>query len=290
MSSSSTPTAQNEWSYKQAYASILPWVTPPVAAGVAIVPVFYGFMAKSALQTSTSPVVAPALEAFKRATQKMSQCGVKPVKRLLSRRLSMIATAAGIPVMSFSQALKTGLQAAPTVSLLIGTQMIAQKKIEKGLEHYFPDSFSGQSWEKMLLSSALVGTVSILPLAIFNGKTMKKTAMESIKGLSLIQGIAIVSRETTFIVSQNAGDLVSEKLKRYLGENQCVDYFSAAASGAIGSVIGHPFDTLFTLDQKGLRPTRLSQLMRGVSTKAVTLAGFSVCYKAAGDLMKATLE
>jgi hypothetical protein len=110
--------------------TIAPYAAPPMAASLAIIPVFPGFTAKSALQTG----------------------GVIP---------------------SLTQSLRQGCKAAPTIGVIVGTQIGIQKALEKAF--YSPSSFTS-----ILASSLTVGTLSAPALAVFNGQTMGRTVLESV--------------------------------------------------------------------------------------------------------------
>ncbi len=244
--SSSSSIAPNEQPYKGIGSSIAPYVIPPCAASAAIVPVFYGFIAKSAQQTGNK-----------------------------------------IPDMSIKEALKEGFKTAPTVGLIVGTQMVVQNLVEKflmKLSNGTKDQSSG--FLPMLVSSMIVGMLSAPPLAVFNGQSMGMKPLQSLKRLSAKQTGAIVARETSFLFSLRVSGPVSELMKRRCGENKAVEYSSAFVSGAIGSLIGHPADTALTCWQKNMKVDTFRQAMRGGPIKAMTVGGFSVCYKIAKELLE----
>ena len=220
------------------WPTIAPYVAPPVSAAAAIVPIFYGFLVKSAQQAGES---IPRLTIF--AAKSAQQAG-NP-----------------IPSMTVKELLIRGCKAAPTVGALVGTQMITQGLIEKYL---MKPSANGEKsppgFTTMLTSSIIVGIASTPAAAVFNGQTMKQTAVQSLRALSVKQTSAIVARETSFLFSMRVTGPVSDAMKDHFGKKKSVEYASAFVSGAIGSVIGHPADTALTLWQKGeecrnLRPS-----------------------------------
>jgi hypothetical protein len=224
-----------------------PYFVPPVAASAAIVPVFYGFVAKSALQLGEK----------------------------------------SIPRMSIVESLTKGIKAAPTIGVIIGTQMIVQMLVENALlrankktDQKLPLSFSA-----MLVSSMIVGAISAPALAVFNGQTMGQTVMKSLKSLSVKQTGAILVRETSFLFSLRVSEPLSNAMKQHFGENKCVELGSAFVSGAIGSLIGHPADTALTLWQKGMKIEKPCHVMRGAPAKALAIGGFSVGYKLVNKLL-----
>jgi hypothetical protein len=238
---SSSSAVQNGQPSGRVWPNVAPYLIPPLAASVAIIPVFYGFVAKSAQQIG------------------------KP-----------------IPRMTIKEALKGGVQAAPTIGVIVGTQMIMQNAVEKALMENIGNN-GKPSFTSMLVSSVIVGGISAPALAVFNGQTMGRTVTESLRSLSVKQTTAIVFRETSFLFSLIISGSVSEAMKRISGDNKAVEYSSAFVSGAIGSVIGHPADTALTLWQKGMKVECFRQSMRGAPMKALAVGGFSVFYKIAKD-------
>ncbi len=235
---------QGIWS--TAWATVSPYIVPPIAASAAVIPVFYGFIAKSAQQAGNP-----------------------------------------IPKMGVVSVFKEGCKAAPTVGAIVGTQMVVQNIVEKALKKRSnEDNPEATNFATMLMSAVFVGAVSAPALAVFNGQTMGKTMKESIRSLSFKQTCAIVTRETSFLFALRVSDPIAKEMKRICGDNQVVEYGSAFTSGAIGSVIGHPADTALTLWQKGMGVKNISQLMKGAPIKAMTVGGFSVCYKVAKEMLE----
>lgn len=187
---------------------------------------------------------------------------------------------APMPKLNF-EVLKAGFKAAPTIGLIVGTQMAAQKVAENILMGI--SSSNTPTFATIMASSLFVGAVSVPALAVFNGQTLGRTVLDSLKTLSAKQAMAIVSRETSFLFSLRISNPLGESMKTYFGDNKSVEYSSAFASGAIGSVIGHPADTALTIWQKNMKIESARQLMRGASIKAATVGSFSICYKLAKD-------
>lgn len=224
------------------WSSLVPYVSPPVSAMGAIVPVFYGFIAKSALQK-----------------------GLK------------------IPFMTFKSALIAGVKASPSVGVLVGSQIITQDILERSLVRWF----GNQSMSVMVVSSFLVGAASAPSLAVFNGytNTVKKTARESLRALSIRQTLAVAALETSFLLSIRFSNPLNEYMKERCGTNRVTDVAASFISGAIGSVVGYPADTTLTRLQNNL-PIKPRDLMRGAPIKAVTLGCFTVLYNQAKDAFK----
>lgn len=189
-----------------------------------------------------------------------------------------------IPRMSVKEALKGGVRAAPTLGVIIGTQMVAQRAIEKALNNHSKRE-QPASFVTMLASAMVVGTISAPPLAVFNGQTRGHNAMKSLKELSMKKTGAIVTRETSFLFAIRISGPLGTAMRSAYGDNKAVEYSSAFVSGVIGSVIGHPADTALTLWQEGLKVVSFRRLMRGAPIKAVTVGGFSLCYKLAQEIL-----
>lgn len=186
------------------------------------------------------------------------------------------------PKMTLKEALKGGLKAAPTIGAIVGTQMIMQRIVEKALAK----DKGSENFLSILGGSMVVGGVSAPALAIFNGQTMGRSALESLKSLSVKQTSAIVTRETSFLFSLRISDPMGHMMRQIAGDNKIVDYVSAFTSGAIGSVIGHPADTALTLWQKNIQVVSWQQLMRGAPAKALAVGGFSVFYKLVKEILE----
>jgi hypothetical protein len=228
------------------WPTVAPYLIPPFAASAAIIPVFYGFKAKSALQLGDKiPRLAPIIM------------------------------------------LKEGCMAAPTIGFIVGTQLVAQRLFEKILAQ---GENKQPSFSTMILSSMLVGGISAPALAVFNGQTMGRSILESLKALTLKQTGAIVSRETSFLFSLRISEPISETLKSQLGDHQAVKLTALFASGAIGSLVGHPADTALTLWQKEKKVTSLRQTMNGAAVKAITVGLFAIAYHSAKEQLEVFLE
>lgn len=239
---SSSSAAPNGQPSQGLWAFFAPHLAPPVAASVAIPPVFYGFMAKSAQQLGNP-----------------------------------------IPRLPIKVVLQEGCKAAPTIGVIVGTQMAAQKAVEEVLKSLRKDDAPRASL--MLVSSMTVGALSAPALAVFNGQTMGRTALESLRSLSARQTLAIVARETSFLFSLRVSRPLEEWMKDSFGDHRGVGLSSTFAAGAIGSLIGHPADTALTLWQKGRKVENFSQLMRGGPIKALTVGAFSILYKSTKEMI-----
>lgn len=138
----------------------------------------------------------------------------------------------------------------------------------------------------MLMSSVIVGTLSTPALAVFNartapnpdGSTKKPTVMEVMRKLTPKQTAACVARESSFLLSVRVSDPAGKAMSHYVGDNKFVEYASTGFSGWVGSMIGHPFDTVFTRLQAG-QTTGVRDVMKGSLTKARGVAVFAMGLK-----------
>ena len=194
-----------------------------------------------------------------------------------------------VPRITLLQGVLAGARAAPIIGSIIGAQMITQEFVEKKI---FTPPKEGQkpSLSTMLSSSVIVGALSAPGLAVFNGQSMGKTAMQSLKGLSTLQVAAIISRESLFLLSMRASKPASDYMKKRFGDSSAIVYGSAFASGSFGSIISQPADTLLTCWQNGIKVTNFSQAMRGGPVKAATVGTFAMIYPLVKEKLTAILS
>ncbi len=249
-----TSTTSNPPASRGVWPSLAPYVVPPAAAFVAIVPAFYDMVAKSALQKGLSA-----------------------------------------PSMTLLQGVKGGFGAAPTVGVIVGTQMILQGRVEQAFIKAFPNLFTEDSNRAKasltLASSAVVGGISSPFLAVYNGKTMMPpwSFRESLARFSLKQAGAITLQETGFVAGLAAADLVSVPIKKMFGNSKAVEYSAAAIAGALGSLVGHAGNTALTRWQNGMTVDSLRQLNWGSLRKARGNAVFAVVYKLGKEVLNSTI-
>ncbi|MBI2743901.1 MAG: hypothetical protein HYX48_08310 [Chlamydiales bacterium] len=223
-----------------------------------------------AVWTAVAPYVVPPMAA---------SAAIVPVFR------DMIAKSAqqkGEPIrkMSLYRGVIEGIKAAPTVGVIVGTQMIVQKAVEKAL---LGDSGKA-SFSSAIASSAIVGAVSAPVLLVFNGQTMGYSVTESIRRFSFKQCFAIVLQETAFVGGLSVADRLAVVMKKQFGDNKGVEYAAAFTTGALGSLAGHPANTVVTRAQSGMKIDHIGQLMWGAARKARAIGCFSVFYKAGKEL------
>lgn len=239
------------------WPSLAPYVVPPVAASVAIVPAFYDMVAKSAMQKGLQP---PSMS-----------------------------------FNSIVQGVKGGLGAAPTVGFMVGTQMVLQNRIEKAFLTAFLNLSEDSNRVKTmvtLVSSAIVGAVSAPLLAVYNGKTMMPpwSVKESLSKFSLKQAGAITLQETGFVAGLAAADTVASPMKQMFGDSKATEYVAAATAGALGSLVGHPGNTALTRWQNGMTVDHFRQLGWGALRKARGNALFAVVYKLGKEVLNSTVK
>lgn len=178
-----------------------------------------------------------------------------------------------VPKMTFFEKATCGFKAGPTTGLVIGLQLLLHKGIEK---HFVKE----QNVPTMFASAAVVGVVSAPVLAVFNGQGNDLAPRESLRRLTAKQGLALAVQETLFVTGIVAGGRFSEELKG----NKLAEYGVAFASGAVGSLAGHPANTFVTREQN-LMQTKFHQLMWGSLRKARAVGVFAVLYKLGTDTL-----
>ncbi len=183
------------------------------------------------------------------------------------------------------QVISSGVKAAPVIGGIVGTQMIAQKGFEV-LWNRYVGKRDAPTFTSMLMSSLAVGTISVVPLAWFNGLTMGLSLPQVLRALTWKQSGAILVRETSFLGAIRISDPVSNEMKRKFGDNHLVDVISYFISGFFGSIVGHPADTALTRWQKGLKVEFGRQLLKGAGTKAFAAGTFTLLYKEGMNLVK----
>lgn len=176
-----------------------------------------------------------------------------------------------IPKMPMKAVLFEGIKAGP----LLGAQVGVQIGTEKALVHLYGNNHSGSLF--MLASALLIATLSAPGLIAFNGKTIGRSVKESLQAISFKQTGAIVIRDTSFLFSLRISEPVSKGLKETWGDSPLVERVSAFSSGVIGSVIGHPADTVLTRSQKEL-PIIPRQLMNGVTARSCSIGIFAILF------------
>lgn len=250
---------------KGMWAMVAPYAAPPMAAAAAIIPPFHFFIWKSRLQLE-GPGVSRSF-ANLNAVSKQGIVGI--MKNTLQ---------------SYGSSCKSGVKAAPTIGFIVGSQIIVQEKVEALVAKHWKGE--NRSFISMLTGSFTVAAISVPGLAVFNGQTMGRSVGESLRGLTLKQGGAVMAREMSFLLSIRISTPVTEYMMARFGNDESssakkafIKYSSLFMTGAIGSMVGHAPDTALTLWQKDKQIKNLSQLMRGIHVKAIGVGSFTVLFK-----------
>lgn len=180
----------------------------------------------------------------------------------------------GLPAPSISliQGLRVGLKAAPVAGSIVGLQMMAQSLFERK----FTTDSSDKTLYSMISSSTCVGVTSAPLLAVFNGYTLGLRLKQSLCQLSFKQVGAIALQETAFVTAL----IASDRFTFEMGE-----HFTSFTVGSLGAVIGHPANTALTCWQNGIPITHLTQLMRGMGVRTLTMGAFSLIYSIIKSLL-----
>ena len=142
----------------------------------------------------------------------------------------------------------------------------------------------------MLISSAIVGTLSSPVIAIFNGQSMGWNWKFSLHKFSAKQGFAIACQETAFVGGITFAERLIIVMKQTFGDNVAVEYTGAFIAGAAGSLAGHPANTAFTRWQNGLKMDSFRQWMWGAAKKARAIGFFSVFFRFGKQILNPTLK
>lgn len=191
-----------------------------------------------------------------------------------------------VPKITIYEGIKSGCRAAPTVGLIVGTQMFIQEILEKKLDG---GETNKNSFTLLLASSVIVGGISAPILAVFNGQTMGVSVKDSIRKFSLKQACTITLQETAFVAGLSAGNQCTTLLNRFYGEKKANEYLAAFIAGATGSLVGHPANTALTRWQSGLQVDS-SHAMKGSLRKARAVGLFSVLYKMGKEAFNTSLK
>ena len=208
---------------------------------------------------------------------------VFPFRDMMTK--SLLQTGQSVRHITILEGLREGFKAAPTVGFIVGAQLPLQKFVERKMV----GESKKESLPSMLASSAVVGALSSLPLAVFNGKTMGWSIMNSVRRFSVKQGLAIAGQETGFVAGMSSADSLAKVMERKFGKNKVVEYTAAFASGAAGSLAGHVGNTALTRWQKGMTVDTLRQSMLGCVPRARALGVFAVLYKITKEKLNSTV-
>lgn len=228
-----------------------PYVMSPVAAGCAIVLPMYGFIVKEDQQMGRR---------------------VRPLN-----------------LQTMVSSLRVGVGAIPSVSVVVGSQMILQSAMKAAMKY-------GGIQESLVSTAACAVTVAAVSspfLAWFNGRARNHSWKESWSRFTPRQAAAITFQETCFVFSTN--NPLNTWMQKSFGQTKRVEYASAFMSGAACSVVGHPANTALTRWQNGktipsFKEVRAAPLpsaavyMRGAVAKATAVGLFTVIYKGVKEI------
>lgn len=223
------------------------WIVPPLAAGAAIVPTYYGFAVKTAQQLQKPIPTMSALEA-------------------LMGGMRLAPTVAGLVG---TQMVLQNASERKIKQLFRDTQEKAQDESATLVE--------------TTASSFFVGAVSAPGIAIFNGQAANQSPISSLRNLTLKQAGAISMQETAFVMGMSAGGHLYGLVKEHVCDNDAIKHLSNFITGAAGSLCGHPANTALTLWQNGLKVEKVFQLSRGGPVKAIATGLFSMGFQVAKE-------
>ncbi len=216
--------------------------------------------------STLSPYLVPPMAA--------AVASIPPFRDLMAK--SCMQRGEVVPKISVLHGLKEGIKGAPTVGLMVGSQMILQNNLEKGFSSWGVDK---ESLMPALSSSALVGLITAPIVAAFNSQTMGKGVIHAVKNISIRQCGAVALQEAAFVAGIKLADPLAIKAKASLGDSKVVECAVAFFSGATASLIGHPGNTALTRWQSGLPIEGFHQLKWGALRKAWAIGVFSIIYK-----------
>ena len=250
-----TSTSTNPPSQEGFWQSLKAYAVPPVAASLAVVPVYFDLVAKNAMQMGKTPVSMSLREAVKGGVCLAPSTGV-----LVGSQMVL--------------------------------QPLVEQALTDMFPHFFTADSMAAKASLTLGASAAVGVLSSPFVAVFNGQSMNPPlgVKKTLSSLSFKKASAITLQETGFVVGIAAADVVSAPMKQMLGDHKSVEYLAAAVSGALGSLAGNPGNTALTRWQNGLGVDNVRQLGLGSFRRARALSTFSVGYKCLKESFNSSLE
>jgi hypothetical protein len=185
--------------------------------------------------------------------------------------------------MTYAQACKAGLKAAPILGGTVGLQLITQNAVEKFF-YIEQKSTTTIDFLKIFASSFIVAGISSPFLAIFNGKTLGWDVSQSLRRFTVQQAGAIIAREACFLGSLRISEPFSIFFQEKFGQLPLIGVGTTFLTGAFGSLLGHPTDTLLTLWQKNLKHQNFSHLMQGSIPRSLAGGSLFVVYNSIHQL------
>jgi hypothetical protein len=241
------------------------YVGQTAAATLSTIPIFPGLILKSAEQNGFD---------FKKSLKELKL-------KTLDQKQFLLRT-------TLRDCLTKSLKASPTAGLLVGSQLIIQDVVE-GILKNFISLENSEKFSFKIFSGTVVGGISAPLLAAFNGQTMGRSIIDSIKSLTSKQIFAIMALESSFVVSINASEYLERKYleEKHQEENtqkfnyskKIFECWISFLTGAGGSLLGYSADTYLTLQQSGKQFKNYSELFKGWRVKAITLGTWMVLFK-----------
>lgn len=182
----------------------------------------------------------------------------------------------------FLEALRLGFYSMPNTAATLTVQLYSEEKIKELIQHYF----QVKNPVAISICGSLFGALCASPLYdIMNRQMQGEHSALAVKGFlrNSYNFRYIVGREFFFLGSLQASSPLSAEVKKYFGENMFTKNISYFISGALGSIAGHPFDTILTRQQSGL-PLKLEFLFIGCKSKAIGIGCFAVLFKNLQDI------
>jgi hypothetical protein len=194
-----------------------------------------------------------------------------------------------VPRITLLEGMKASVKAVPFFGTIVGGQLF----FSRWLDNQWVNRGFVQDPKKFhpitsLGTPAIVGFVTAPVLAVINGLTNGLTITKSFAQLRGRAGFILCSviavQETAFVAGLQAGEQINK-----LGNNPLVGYAGAFATGALGSLAGHPCNTLLTRWQKNL-PFSYKQSYWGAVTKARAIGFFALIMKCEKDAYNYFME
>jgi len=250
--SSTTPTAQ--------YSFVQTYIIPPVAAGLAIVPSFYGLTAKSALQLGKPRPRFNCFEVFKNGFKAAPTVGAIVGSQLVLQN--------AVEKKLFKDKSKLDL-----------TEKVVSTVVTASLTSPLLACLNGQTMGKTILDS-------------FKSVKPKQVLVITGRESGFLAGLAASEPLSDFMKKKFCDDTDDKKPSHNSVKNTVVEYGAAYVSGVSGSIFGHLFDTALTRFQNNQTVTlRVDQLAKGMAWRAFVGVGvFSVTYKFVTNKLKSYSE
>ncbi|MEN9343638.1 MAG: hypothetical protein RLZZ453_425 [Chlamydiota bacterium] len=187
--------------------------------------------------------------------------------------------------LAFGPALYKGIYAAPGVAVIAGSQMIIQQQAE----NYFK-RFNSHTLTNQALSSMTAGALTAHLEYGFTQFTMGNySPWKSMMQLSRKQAGLYAMRNGLAVFGISSSSNAANRMKQYdMLPSKVVDYITAACTGGIGGILGHPFNAKIieeAIRQSGKTPPKIS-ITRGMGWRSASVAAFATSYKIMQDISR----